>query len=79
VDWNALASRILAILLTLKRQRRTALKQTARRGISLEQLTAAAITSVVAEFVEGETTVAPRARLWNQREKKRSRVAEWPG
>jgi hypothetical protein len=62
-DWDALASRILAILLVIKHQRRTALKQAVRRGIRLEQLTAAAIAGAVAEFVEAgeQTTVSPDA------------------
>jgi len=51
-DWDALASRILAILLVIKQQRRTATSWAARRGIRLEQLTAAAIAGAVAEFVE---------------------------
>jgi hypothetical protein len=54
LDWDGLASRILAILQAVKRERRTFLQQAARRGISLEQLTAAAIAGAVAELVEGD-------------------------
>ena len=64
-DWNAGAARILAILLTIKRQRRACIREAARRGITLDQLTAASITGAVAELVEGaeEGKKSPRARL----------------
>ena len=62
LDWNALAERILTILVVIKRQRQTFLIEAARRGIRLEQLTADAIAGAVAEFVEvEESTVSPGA------------------
>jgi len=60
---DAFASRALEILQVMKRERRTFLKEAARRGISLEQLTAAAIAGALAEFMEGgeETSVSSGA------------------
>ncbi len=66
--WSAFGDQILAILLTIKRERRTFQKQAARRRITLEQLTAAAIAGAVAEFVEAEETTAtsPARKSRNQ-------------
>jgi len=47
-----MASRILAILLVIKRERRTFLIKAARRGISMEQLTAAVIAGAVVEYLQ---------------------------
>src|SRR5713226_9589386 len=52
LDWDVMASRILAILLVIKRERRTFLIKAARRGISMEQLTAAVIAGAVVRFLQ---------------------------
>lgn len=58
-DWISVADRVLAILTRVAKHRESFAAEAAKRGITVEQLTAAAITEAVREQAEQSTQPAP--------------------
>jgi hypothetical protein len=55
LDWDAIACSVLDILRLANRDRRRMHKEARNRGVSLEQLQAAAITEMIREELEKST------------------------